>query len=373
MTVKKIAIIAAVVVALIAAINLLERAFRKQGPSTELAQKRKDLAALQSFMTGQETPEMDSDDSALEEALKGSKKKEFIKDVFFEKTEVCLNESLEIRAELENPDGPLSDLICRIGGAFGDKAIVHFDEPGEENITVIARDLHGNIDTRKLKFNVIECPGKASIVLRSARSRTRMDEAEIAVVQKKGVECPCTYEWDFGDGTNLATAEEKVIHHYGKREQTAFSSTFIVTVNVIGNKNIRASGRTSITFPNIQWASKQMGYSIVPITQDQVRGLTEGKNEITVKIQNIYDNSIVFDTAAIHAKNCGDDDRVYSETVKANTLLNKTEIRGGETAEAILAIPKSAVPDSACGVTILLRGHFPDNALAVGMVFVLRK
>ncbi len=376
MSLKKTLYGMAAIIVLIVTVNLLEKAFRKKelpADSKDQTEEQKDLAALRSLMMERRTPEMETGSSDNEDALKGLKKKKFIRDVFYEKDEVCLGESLEMRVDLQNPDGPVSDLICRIGGKFGDRVILNFDEQGEETVNIYVKDMQGTIDMKKIRINVASCPGKAAIILRAVSSPGRADEAVISVVKKRGLECPCTYEWNFGDGTSLRTADGNVSHYYGTREQSAFSSTFIVAVNVVDNKNVRAAGKTSITFPNILWASKQLGFSIVPIVQESVYGLTGNNYEIAVKIKNIYEETIVFDTATIHARDCDSEEQSYTETIKADALMKKTEIKGGEIADNYIVIPRNSIPDPHCGISIMLKGHFPDNTPVKGMVFLIKE
>jgi hypothetical protein len=376
MSLKKILYGMAAIIVLIVAVNLLEKAFRKKelpaDPKYQTEEQR-DLGALRSLMMQRKPPEIETGNSEHEDALKGLNRKKFIQDVFYEKDEVCLGESLEMRVDLQNPDGPVSDLICRIGGKFSDRVILNFDEQGEETVNIYVKDMQGNIDMKKIKINVTSCPGKAAIILKAVYSRERIDEAAISIVKKRGLKCPCTYEWNFGDGTNLRTADENVVHYYGKREQSAFSSTFIVTVDVVDNINVHATGKASITFPNILWASKQMGFSIVPIVQETAYGFTGNNYEIAVKIKNIYEDTIVFETATIHARDCTNEEQSYTETIKADALMKKTEIRGGEIVDDSIVIPRNSIPDSHCGVSIMLKGHFPDNTPVNGMVFLLKE
>ncbi|HOT45261.1 MAG TPA: hypothetical protein PLM53_09940 [Spirochaetota bacterium] len=368
---KKTLFIIAAMVALIVALNLAERALRNKevspNPETE---DQKDLAALRSLMEQRGTPET-GDGSGT--AVNTPKEKKFIRDVLYEKDEVCLGDSLEVRLDLQNPDGPVSDLLSRIGGKFGDRVVLNFDEQGEERVNIFVKDPQGNMDTRRIKINVVSCPGRAAVILRASRKRDRIDEGEVTVVKKRGLECPCAYEWDFGDGTTMRTADGKASHNYGKREQDGISSTFIVSVDVTDARNVRARGLTSLTFPNYLWASKQLGFSIVPIVQETAYGMTGNNYEVDVKIKNIYENTIVFDTAAIQAKGCSADDASYDETIKAASIMKRTEIRGGESADDSISIPRSLIPDSACSVSVMLKGSFPDGAPVTGMVFFLKE
>jgi hypothetical protein len=356
---------------LVAAVNLAERAFRnKEVPANPEIEDQKDLAALRTLMMQRGTPETVNGNG---EAENTPREKKFIRDVMYEKDEVCLGDSLEVRLDLQNPDGPVSDLISRIGGKFGDRVVLNFEEQGEETVNIFVKDQQGNMDMKRIKINVVSCPGRAAIILKASRKRDRIDEGEFAIVKKRGLECPCSYEWDFGDGTTLSTGEGKASHYYGKREQDGISSTFIVTVDVIDSRNVRARGRTSMTFPNYLWASKQLGFSIVPIVQETAYGMTGNNYEVAVKIRNIYDNTIIFDTATIQAKGCSADDKPHGETIKAASIMKKTEIRGGESADDSISIPRSLVPDSACSISVVLKGSFPDNTPVTGMVFFLKE
>lgn len=367
---KSIYIIIALLV-LIAALNLAERAFRNTEVSSDPeTDEQGDLAALRSLMEQQGPPETGDGGGAAE---KTPKEKKFIRDVLYEKDEVCLGDSLEVRLDLQNPDGPVSDLISRIGGKFGDRVVLNFDEEGEETVNIFVKDPRGNMDMRRIRISVVSCPGRAAIILRATRKRGSIDEGDIAVVKKRGLECPCAYEWDFGDGSTLSSGDGKATHNYGKREQDGVSSTFIVTVDVTDARNVRARGRTSLTLPNYLWASKQLGFSIVPIAQEAASVMAGTHYEVGVKIKNIYGNTIVFDTATIRAKGCSADDTSHDETVKAASIMKKTEIRGRDTAEDSISIPKSLIPDSACSVSVMLRGSFPDNTPVTGMVFFLKE
>ncbi len=311
--------------------------------------------------------------TSIDTALNGLKKKYFIRDVVIEKNTVCTGEAFEVRVVMENQDGPDSDLICRLGNKFSNAAVFNYSEPGDQVIRIYVRDSQGNVDARNLPISVIDCPEKAAMFIKAIQKSRMANEIEFAIIEKRGITCPCTYEWEFGDGTTRTTAEESISHNYGNRPQDAFSSTFIVSVKAVDKDGTKAATQTSITLINTRFVSKQVGFAVVPIIYNTRPEFADNAYSIRAKIENIYDAPITFIEATILIKSAATNETLEEETVSAGSIMKKLEIKSGEIVEDVISIPSRLVPASRNIIQIILVGTFPDKTTGKGVLFLFKE
>ena len=244
---------------------------------------------------------------------------------------------------------------------------------GEREIDITVRDGRYNIDTRKITVSVIDCPGKPALAINSSKSDRAADEIEFSIIGKRGIETPCTYEWDFGDGFFINTGEETITHDYGKRPQDALSSTFTVTVRAIDGKGNKAAARTSISLVNTRFVSKQVGFAVVPVMYDTGLQLVDHAWSTRVIIKNIYDAPITFTEAEIIKKSMPGSEIIERQRVSAGSIMNTLEIRNGEIAEDAITLPSHLVPDPGQVTQVVLMGTFPDKTTAKGILFLFKE
>ncbi len=322
---------------------------------------------------GQVDEEPPLDVSLIEKKLDSYPKKHFISDVILEKSVVCTDEDIDVNVILENPDGSTSDLLCLIGGQIGPKSAVRFTDPGQEDLLIIVRDKEGNVDWKKVSVQITECPDKPSLTISYAYSNIRAEAVDFTITEKKNIECPCTYEWDFGDGTPPVSGNESQTHDYGGRSQEAFTSTFIVSVKAAGLKNRNGIGRATVSFGNAYWIEKEVGYAPLPMVYEIYPDLRESKYSLDITVRNVYNEEITMESAVITARDCNNKNVSKTTEVSAASLLKDTRFTGGSVREESINLPPSAVPDTNCSVHVVLSGHMPDGTPVKGFVYLNRE
>ncbi len=339
--------------------------------STEEAEELRSMRLVMSGGRGLDMPDPASID--IETALEGLTRKRLIHDVVIEKNIVCAGEDFEVRVVLEEQDRPGSETVCRLGGKFGTSAVFNYFEPGDRAIDIYARDNQGNVDIRNLAISVIDCPEKTALLIKANQGDRIAEEIKFTIIGKKGIECPCAYEWNFGDGAGQNTTEESISHDFGKRNQDALSSTFIVSVKATGRDGKTAATRTSIALVNTKFVSKQVGFAVVPVIYDTRPEIANGAFSTRVKIKNIYDDAITFNEAELLLKSASTGKIVEQEIVSAGSIMKTTGVTSGEIAEEVITIPSKFIPDQGQVVQVTLLGAFPDTTSAKGMIFLFKK
>jgi len=313
------------------------------------------------------------DESVIEKKLNTLPKKKFISDVILEKNVVCAGEDMDVNVILENPGGPTSDLLCMIGGQIGPKVIVRFSDPGQEDLLIIVRDKEGNFDNKKVSIQITECPGKPMLTLGYSFSKQRAEAIDFTITEKKNIECPCTFEWDFGDGTPPVSGGETQTHDYGARNQDTFTTTFLVSVRVAGLKNRSAAGRVSVSLANAYWVADQVGYLPLPIVYEIYPDLRVSNNSLDITVRNVYNQEITMESAVITSGDCNRNSVSKTTNVPAGSLMKDTRFTGGSVRDETLTLPPSAVSDPNCSVRVVVSGHLPDGTPVKGVVHINRE
>ena len=347
----------------------------KKGPSVKKrsVEESREMRSMQLVLNGGQGFDFTNYPTDIESALKALKRKNFIRDVVIEKNVVCAGEDFEVRVVMDNPDGPDSDLMCRLGGQFSTVAVFNYFEPGNQSIDIYVRDRQGNVDFRSLDVTVNDCPGKAALIIDADQSDRVADEIEFAIIEKRGITCPCTYEWDFGDGTVHNTPEENIAHNYANRPQDTYSSTFIVSVKAVDKDGKKAASRTSMTLTNVRFVSKQVGFAVVPIIYDTRPEFVDNAYSIRATIKNMYDDPITFKEAVIVIKRMATGEIVKQETVSAGSIMKKLTVNNGEIVEDTVSIPSRLIPASGDVIQITIIGVFTDNTPGKGIIFIFRE
>ncbi len=289
------------------------------------------------------------------------KEANLIKDVILEKNPVCTNEDFKVTVIAKNPNGPDEHLVYRIQNELGNPAILRYTKPGKRVFYVVVRDEGKHIDFEKVEVTVQECPGKPTVILDARLHNLEPETAKFEVTSQKGLEGKCTYDWDFGDGNYMTTDTGYVEHNYSKREQTTLQSSFLVKVKVTDAKGQEATGRSTISFPNIHYLSNLMGNPVLPVTYNRFPRITDAGIEVTATIKNIFNEPVIFDSAELEMKPCDSSWSPEYRQVAASSLLEVTTIPPRGSTKQIIFMDRSLLPPSTCNVIIQLKGPFGKN------------
>jgi len=289
------------------------------------------------------------------------KEANLIKDVILEKNPVCTNEDFKVTVIAKNPNGPDEHLVYRIQNELGNPAILRYTRPGKRVFYVVVRDEGKHIDFEKVEVTVQECPGKPTVILDARLHNLEPETAKFEVTSQKGLEGKCSYDWDFGDGNYMTTDTGYVEHNYAKREQTTLQSSFLVKVKVTDAQGHEATGRSTISFPNIHYLSNLMGNPVLPVTYNRFPRITDAGIEVTATIKNIFNEPVIFDSAELEMKPCDSSWSPEYRQVAASSLLEVTTIPPRGSTKQIIFMDRSLLPPSTCNVIIQLKGPFGKN------------
>jgi hypothetical protein len=289
------------------------------------------------------------------------KEANLIRDVIVEKNPVCVNEEFMVRVVAKNPNGPDEHLVYRIQNKLGNPAILRFTKAGPKEFYVIVRDEGLHIDFRKVQVNVLDCPGRSSVILQGHLHNLKSETARFEVTSQEGLAGKCSYQWNFGDKKKTTTHTGYVEHSYATRDQKSLQSSFLVTVKVTDSQNQTATGRTTISFPNIHYLSRLMGSAVLPVVYDQFPKVTDNGIEVTATFKNIFDEPLTFNTAELEIKPCNGSWSAGSRQLPASSILSVATIPPGESVQQVLYITKSQMASSTCNVNVNLKGYFPGN------------
>ena len=283
--------------------------------------------------------------------------KKFIKDIGIDKDPICAGQDFQVKVIANNIDGSDTELSYRIGNRAGNPVVIRYNKAGERAIHVFVRNLQQNVDHKRITVSVIDCPGVPTVQLKAYLSSKRADEAEFKVVKKSGLGENCKYTWDFNDGTPAKeTATGFIVHNFGKRDQQSFSSTFTVSVTVTDEELNSASGRATITLPNIHWLSTKMGFPIIPFIYNRFPEESGSLYEVPVTIKNIYKEEIEFKDADVEFRSCISGKEKETKTYSTGTFLPTNAIPAGAIIDDTISFTKSQIPESTCGMLMQFKG-----------------
>jgi hypothetical protein len=289
------------------------------------------------------------------------KEAKLIRDVILEKNPVCTNEDFKVTVIAKNPNGPDEHLVYRIQNELGNPAILRYTKPGKRVFYVVVRDEGKHIDFEKVEVTVQECPEKPTVILDARLHNLEPETAKFEVTSQKGLTGKCTYDWDFGDGNYMTTDTGYVEHNYAKRDQTALQSSFIVKVKVTDAQGQEATGRSTISFPNIHYLSKLMGNPVLPVTYNRFPRITDAGIEVTATIKNIFNEPVTFDSAEMELKPCDSSWSPEYRQLEASGILEVSTIPPRGSTKQIIRLDRSLLPPSTCNVNIQLKGPFGRN------------
>ena len=293
-----------------------------------------------------------------------------IKDVIVEKNPVCINEDFMVKVIARNPNGPDEHLVYRIQNKLGNPAILRYTKAGMKEFYVVVRDEGKHIDFKKVQITVRECPGKAAVVLYSRLHSLKPETAQFEVINQEGLVGKCTYEWDFGDHKRMKTVTGYTEHSYATRDQTTLQSSFLVKVKITDSLNQTASGRTTVSFPNIHYLSKLMGSAVLPVVYDNFPKITDNGIEVTATIKNIFEEPITFNSVEMEIKPCDSSLQSEYRQLPASSILAISTISPGTSVQQVLNINNSQLTLSTCNVNIQLKGFFSGKEEGIAKLYL---
>ena len=345
------------------------RSSRDTSPEKEQERQSQLLNIFQFMSAGKEDkPQQEFDPEKIN--TYEIKEANLIRDVIVEKDPVCTNEDFKVTVIAKNPNGPDEHLVYRIQNELGNPAILRYTKPGKRVFYVVVRDEGKHIDFEKVEVTVQECPGKPSVILDARLHNLEPETAKFEVTSQKGLTGKCTYDWDFGDGNYMTTDTGYVEHNYAKREQTALQSSFLVKVKVTDAQGQEATGRTTISFPNIHYLSKLMGTPVLPVTYNRFPRITDAGIEVTATIKNIFDEPVTFDSAELEMKPCDSSWSPEYKQLDASSILEVTTIPPRGSTKQIIFMDRSMLPPSTCNVIIQLKGPFGNNEEVMAKLYL---
>ena len=360
-----IGIIAAVMLIFIFLIHSNNDKLKNDDPS-----KNQSLLNIFQFMSQQEQseelPPVDPEKVETYEIEQAN----FIKDIILEKNPVCAGEDFKVTVIAKNPFGSDAHLVYRISNKLGNPAIMRFNKAGQREFYVTVRDEGKHIDMRKVQITVVECPDKPLVVLSARLHNLEPESAIFEVTSQKGLSGKCTYEWDFGDGTYATTQNGYITHNYASRDQKGLQSSFLVKVTVADANNITATGRNSISFPNVHYLSNLMGNPIIPVLYNKFPSIDSSTVTVEVTMKNIFDEAVSFTNAVLECMPCNTEMSPDYKNINPDQLLESTYIAPRSTVKQLLKISRYLLPKSTCNLTITLSGQYPGNREVYAKIYL---
>ncbi len=360
-----IGIIAAVMLIFIFLIHSNNDKLKNDDPS-----KNQSLLNIFQFMSQQEQseelPPVDPEKVETYEIEQAN----FIKDIILEKNPVCAGEDFKVTVIAKNPFGSDAHLVYRISNKLGNPAIMRFNKAGQREFYVTVRDEGKHIDMRKVQITVVECPDKPLVVLSARLHNLEPESAIFEVTSQKGLSGKCTYEWDFGDGTYATTQNGYITHNYASRDQKGLQSSFLVKVTVADANNITATGRNSISFPNVHYLSNLMGNPIIPALYNKFPSIDSSTVTVEVTMKNIFDEAVSFNNAVLECMPCNTAMSPDYKNINPDQLLESTYIAPRSTVKQLLKISRYLLPKSTCNLTITLSGQYPGNREVYAKIYL---
>ncbi len=353
-TPKRILIAVVAIVILAVVMHLVTRNDKKDKPALGDDNPRENTAMVDS------TPGIDWNLLDRENTYE-IKKTRMIKEIIVEKQTVCAGEDFTVKVVANNTEGPNSELTYRIGTKSDNPAVMRYMRAGRKEIHVFVKNARNQVDHGTTSVTVSECPGKPIAIVRASLSNNRPEEAEIEVLELRGLEGKCLYEWDFGDGKTAKTNIKYVTHNYGDRNQKSFTTTFLVKVKVTDEAGRVATGRDTVTFPNIHWISNRMGRAILPVVYNRFPTETPEAYKVEMSIKNIYDQQVTFQNTDIETTPCAREEQGSIVSFNAGSLVTRTVLPPNGITPDVMVLSKKDFSPGTCNMKVTMNGLIGDG------------
>jgi len=135
----------------------------------------------------------------------------------------------------------------------------------------------------------------------------------------------------------------------------------VVTVTAKDAEGKKASGRLSITIPNVHYISRLMGNPSIPVINDRFAKKEKNEYRIAARIKNIFKEDVALDTAKVTYNRCGGKSLIDYFEINSSSLIKKSDISGNDFTDEVIALDTAVVPKEACSVGIIFTGKMENN------------
>ena len=283
----------------------------------------------------------------------------------------CMDDEVLVRVRL-TPLGGESKVF--IGGKPGDRVFMRFSKAGTHTVPIVARDWHDKIEHRRVAIDVGSCAARDAArleVRRFANGRVLARATWPADAGRPGYR---HFEWDFGDGQRAATDAAWVEHAYTLRDQSAPTTTFVLTMQAEGPSG--ASGRSvahaTVTFLNVDLIAARAGAPTLPVRYDRFARRDAGGAVVAeLELRNILPVDVRWEAIETTAFPCDGDTQPGHARVGALGALSPEVVSAGATEAVRLTVPAELLGPDACRVQVWLRGRAGGAAVSAPLALEL--
>jgi hypothetical protein len=284
---------------------------------------------------------------------------EIIKNITFEKTEVCRGEEFRVDTTFVNPSGLPGDITVAAAGEKGNPLILVYYSSGIRMVPVSVTDFTGKTESIRIPLLVKDCENSlpAQIFEGPPDNKGGMQFFVIA----PGMSGNISYAWDFGDGSVATSNTPVVSHSYANRIQVSFLESFIVKVRVSGGQEER-SGRRTISMPNPHYMTKYFKAKyLLETAHDDIMSLEGGFFKADFAVFNPGNMNVEF-TGIVQSLNyCDESLGSVESSITPYALLGFGGLNRFSAGSGRLSIPVSSVPGNVCSVSFAIQGRTSEG------------
>jgi hypothetical protein len=290
-----------------------------------------------------------------------------IHEIVLDKQSVCRGEENFVNVRATGPDGSDAHLRISLRGTSSVGSRMPFRlyaDGAKTNLQIVVRGRAGTEVTAPLpplQINDCEVAQAGSIDVIALGAST--DEWRFAARVSSGTFEAQSYEWDFGDGARLVSAESEVVHSYRFRPQNKRYSSFLVTLTMRDATGQLLHTTRALGFPNPAFGSL-VRHGEVTVSAQR---LDEGGEELT-RLYHAYHAPVRIErvTLMIRAPD-GRSETIVGEFTPLESL-GLRELLPGQPADVKLALANMDLPRNRPLLLVFrLSGSTTDGIRASGV------
>jgi len=291
-----------------------------------------------------------------------------IYEISVDKPFVCRGEENFVNVRAEGPDGSDAHLRVSLEGtsSVGSRIPFRLYSNGEENRPrVLVEGRGGKQVTAPLpavKVNDCEVPQTAEIDLVALAAST--NEWRFTGHVTGGAFKAESYEWDFGDGTRLVSADPAVVHSYRFRSQDKRYSNFLIalTMRRASGESLRTSRALGIANPAFGRLIRHGEVAVFSERRDEAGG-----QEFT-RLYHAYHEPVRIEQVALRIRSLDGRTEDLVGNYSPQESIGVAQLLPGEPAQVRLALADMQLPSTRPLLLVFeLKGSTTDGIPASGV------
>jgi hypothetical protein len=278
--------------------------------------------------------------------------------------QVCANEPINVHVDLIEPWNIPADNVFINGKPGMEQTISFAGIPGNRKVSIGVIDPGSGLhEFRTYEVDVVECTGVSFPKIRVVLDELEENTANFYVLNAPEFGDDITYEWDFGDGNIVKTADSVISKDFSSLiNPTQTVTRFIIAMSVIKNDEDISSGITDVTFVSTYGLNKANGIinPELKIEGDSLLSIEDEKWIAEMAMTNFEDEDLVLNAMQIEFIPCNTNSEPTYRELPVTELIEHNS-----TNKMTYLFQDANVPQDACWTILRFFGNTASTNMRV--------